>query len=65
MINVICISNFDELESIKENVLKLGYKFKHKPYINVEFVSLSAESLRYIEESNVCIFQSKNAAMSV
>ena len=65
MINVICISNFDELESIKENVLKLGYKFKHKPYINVEFVSLSVESLRYIEESNVCIFQSKNAAMSV
>jgi len=65
MINVICISSFNELESIKTSVLNLGYKFIHKPFINVEFVSLSTESLRYIEESNVCIFQSKNAAMSV
>ena len=65
MINVICLSNFDELESIRENVLKLGYKFKQKPYINVEFVSLSLDSLRNIEESNLCIFQSKNAVTSV
>ncbi len=65
MINVICLSNFDELESIRENVLKLGYKFKQKPYINVEFVSLSLNSLRNIEESNLCIFQSKNAVTSV
>tara|TARA_Y100000766_G_scaffold254892_1_gene240577 strand:- start:3409 stop:4125 length:717 start_codon:yes stop_codon:yes gene_type:complete len=65
MINVICISSFNELESIKMSVMDLGYKLIHKPFINVEFVSLSAESLRYIEESNVCVFQSKNAAISV
>jgi len=61
MINVICTSNFDELNSIKDSILKLGYKFKHKPIVEIEFINLSTESQNHIDESNVCIFQSKNA----
>ncbi len=62
MINVICTTNFDELDTIKESVLKLGYKFKYKPLIEIEFVNLSEESIKQIKESSICIFQSKNAA---
>ena len=61
MINVICTSNFNELDSIKDGILRLGYKFKHKPIVEIEFIDLSTESQNLIIESNVCIFQSKNA----
>ena len=62
MINVICISNFNELDAIRESILELGHSFRHKPLIKIEFVDLSKKSLEHIKESNVCIFQSKNAA---
>ena len=62
MINVICTSNFNELDQIRESVQKLGYKFKHKPLIEIELINLSKESVKRIIESNICIFQSKNAA---
>ena len=65
MINVICTSNFDDLNSIRESVLKLGHEFKHKPIVDIELLSLSTESLNQIGESNICIFQSKNAAIQV
>ncbi len=65
MINVICISNFNELGAIRESILELGYNFKHRPLIKIEFVNLSKKSLEHIKESNVCIFQSKNATTHV
>lgn len=61
MINVICTSNFDELDLIKDSVIKLGYRFKHKPLIRIKGVDLTIGSKNLIDRSNVCIFQSKNA----
>lgn len=61
MINIICTSNFNELDSIKDGILRLGYKFKHKPIVEIKFIDLSLESQNHIDESNVCIFQSQNA----
>ena len=60
MINVICTSNFDEMDSIQQSILDLGHKFKHKPIIKIDNITLSMESLIKIEKSNICIFQSKN-----
>ena len=40
--------------------MDLGHKFKHKPIIKIDNITLSMESLIKIEKSNICIFQSKN-----
>ena len=61
MINIICTSNFDGLESMQDSVSRLGHKFILKPLIEINHITISIESLDHIRQSDVCIFQSKNA----
>lgn len=65
MINIICTSNFDGLESMRESVSMLGHKFKLKQLIEINHIEISMESLDHIRQSDVCIFQSKNATNQV
>ena len=64
MINIICTSNFDGLESVKKGVSRLGHEFRLKQLIEINHIEISTESLDRLEESNMCIFQSKKCNLS-
>ena len=65
MSTIICTSNFDGLESIRESVSRLGHEFRLKQLIEINHIEISTESLDQIRRSDVCIFQSKNATYQV